>query len=142
MDIEANKNEANKKIVLRYFLESHNAPYNLDVIGELWSAEEAEQRTSWQQMEREAFPDKHFTIEDIVAEGDKVVLRWTFRGTHRGAFWTPAGTVQATGNVITLTSMVVYQLKDGKIVGENGVHDWLTLLQQFGADVKLPASAV
>src|SRR5690349_21916577 len=126
--------EANKQIVLRYFLESHNAPYNLAVIDELWSPAEAAQRTSWQRMEREAFPDKYFIIEDIVAEGDKVVLRWTFRGTHRGPFWTPIGTAQATGNSITLTSMVVYQLKDGKIVGENGVHDWLALLQQFGAE--------
>jgi predicted ester cyclase len=131
--------EANKKIVLRYFLESHNEPYNLDVIDELWSAEGAEGIKSWQQMEREAFPDKHFTIDDVVAEGDKVVLRWTISATHLGEFWTPVGPAQPTGKRITLTSMVVYRLEDGKIVEQNGVHDWLDLLTQFGAEVKLPA---
>lgn len=130
--------ELNKRTVLRYFLESHNEPYNLDVIDELWSAEEAEGIKSWQQMERAAFPDKHFTIDDVVAEGDKVVLRWTISGTHLGEFWTPVGTAQPTGKRITLTTMIVYQLKNGKIVGQNVVIDWLELLMQFGAEVTLP----
>jgi predicted ester cyclase len=133
--------EANKKIVLRYFLESHNAPYNLDVINETWSADAAEQRVNWQKMERDAFPDKHFAIEDIVAEDDKVVLRWTFHGTHKGDFWTPVGTAQATGNSVSISAMVLYRLKDGRIVSEDGVPDWLGLLRQFGAEVKLPTLA-
>jgi predicted ester cyclase len=134
MDIEANKN-----IVLRYFLESHNEPYNLDVIDGLWSKELVEEHKRWLQMEQAAFPDKHFTIEDVVAEGDNVVLRWTFRGTHLGEFWTPAGMVQPTGKHTTINSMAIYRLKDGKIVSADGVHDWLKLLQQFGAEVRLPA---
>ena len=134
--------EANKKLVLRYFLESHNAPYNLDVIHETWSAEAAEQRLQWQRMERDAFPDKHFTIDDVVAEDDKVVLRWTVHGTHKGDFWTPVGTAQATGQHISISAMVLYRVKDGRIVSEDGVHDWFGLLRQFGAEVKLPSPAM
>ena len=76
--------------------------------------------------------------EDVVAEGDHVLLRWTVRGTHLGEFWTPVGTVLPTGKRITLTSMALYRLEDGKIVEEWNVHDWLDLLLQFGAKVKLP----
>jgi len=130
--------EPNKDIVLRYFLESHNAPYNLDVMDELCSAEYAADHKRWQRMERAAFPDKHFTIEDVVAEHDRVLLRWTIRGTHVGEFWTPVGTVLPTGNRITLTTMALFRVADGKIVEEQTVIDWLALLVQFGAEVKLP----
>src|SRR5690349_377093 len=106
--------EANKAIVLRYFLESHNEPYNLAVIDELWNPELAEERKRWQQMERVAFPDKHFTLEDVLAEDDRVVLRWTIRATHLGEFWTPVGIAQPTGKPIKLTSMVIYRLANGK----------------------------
>jgi predicted ester cyclase len=130
--------EANKATVLRYFLESHNAPYNLDVMDETCSPAYAAEHKRWQSMEHAALPDKHFTIENVVAEGDKVLLRWTIRGTHSGEFWTPVGTVMPTGKVITLTSMALYRLEDGKLVEEWNVHDWLDLLLQFGAEVRLP----
>ena len=129
--------EINKATVLRYFLETHNAPYNLDVMDEICSPAFAADHKDWQRMERAAFPDKHFTIEDVVAEGDKVLLRWTIRGTHLGEFWTPIGTAQPTGNAITLTSMALFRLIDGKIIDEWNVHDWLDLLLQLGAEVKL-----
>ena len=38
-------------------------------------------------MYRTAFPDLHFTTEDLIAEGDKLVIRWTFRGTHKVNLW-------------------------------------------------------
>jgi predicted ester cyclase len=130
--------EANKATVLRYFLESHNAPYDLDVMDQTCSPAYAEDHKSWQRMERAAFPDKHFTIENVLAEGDQVLLRWTVRGTHLGEFWTPAGTVLPTGKRITLTSMALYRLADGIIVEEWNVHDWLAGLLQLGAEVRLP----
>ena len=133
--------EENKAIVLRYFLQSHNPPYDLDVIDETCSPAFAEGRKRWQRMERAAFPDKHFTIEDVVAEGDKVVLRWTIRGTHQSAFWTPVGTALPTGDPITLTSMALFRLADGRIVEERNTHDWLRLLQQGSAEVRLPGPA-
>ena len=130
----------NKSLVLRYFLESHNPPYRLEVIDETCTPEYAEQQKTWHQMEREAFPDKHFDIEEAIAEGDKVVLRWRFRGTHSGAFWTPAGTIPATGRPLTLTATLIYRLEDGKIAEEWAALDWLSVVQQLGAQVILPAA--
>ena len=131
----------NKALVLRYFLESHNPPYRLDVIDETCAPEYAEQQKAWHQMEREAFPDKHFDIEEVIAEGDKVVLRWRFRGTHSGPFWTPAGTIPATGRPLTLTATLTYRLEDGKIAEEWAALDWLSVVQQLGAQVNLSTAA-
>ncbi|HHY58738.1 MAG TPA: ester cyclase [Chloroflexi bacterium] len=130
--------EANKAVVLHYFLQSHNAPYDLDVMDETCSPEHAAIHKEWQRMERAAFPDKHFTIEQIVAEDDKVLLRWTIRATHQGEFWTPVGAVPPTGKPIKLTSMALFRLVDGRIVEEWNVHDWLDLLLQFGASITPP----
>jgi hypothetical protein len=58
--------EANKAIVLQYFLASHNALYNQDVIDEVCTPAYTEQR-EWHEMEREAFPDKHFDVEGVIA---------------------------------------------------------------------------
>ena len=53
-------------------------------------------------------------------------------------YWTPVGTALPTGTKISLTSMALYRLADGQIVEEWNVHDWLDLLMQFGAEVRLP----
>ena len=88
-------------------------------------------------MEREAFPDKHFTIEDAIAEGDKVVLRWSFLGTHLGDFWTPLGTVPATGKSISVSATITYRLEGDRIAEEWACFDWLDVVQQLGV---LPAT--
>ena len=128
----------NIAVVRRYFLESHNAPYNLDVMDETCVPAYAEQQKAWHRMEREAFPDKHFEVEDAVAFGDRVVLRWRVRGTHRGAFWTPIGTVPATGKQLELSATITYRLEDGRIAEEWACIDWLDVVRQFGAVVQLP----
>ena len=89
---------------------------------------------------RAMLPDLEIEVEDVIAEGDKVVLRWTIRGTHLGAFWTPVGTAAATGKPFSLTSTVMYRLAEGRIVEEWACHDWLRVVQQFGAEVKLPGN--
>jgi steroid delta-isomerase-like uncharacterized protein len=58
-----------------------------------------------------AFPDIHVTIEDIVAEGDKVVVRNTWRGTFRGPWMGTA----PTGKTVTWTGIVVWRITNGKI---------------------------
>jgi steroid delta-isomerase-like uncharacterized protein len=58
-----------------------------------------------------AFPDVRFTIEDMVAEGDKVAARWEMSGTHQGAF---AG-IPATGKQVAIAGITIYRLADGKI---------------------------
>ncbi len=79
-------------------------------------------------MHRSAFPDLQFTIDDLVAEGDKVVLRATLRGTHQGEY---IG-IPPTDKAITLTAISVRRIADGQIAEEWVELDMLGLLQQFG----------
>lgn len=77
---------------------------------------------------REAFPDATVTIEDVIAEGDEVLVRFTFEGTHEGRF---VG-IEPTGNRIRGTNMVLMRLEDGKIVERWEESDSLDLLRQLG----------
>jgi steroid delta-isomerase-like uncharacterized protein len=80
-------------------------------------------------MMRGGFPDIQWTLEDMIAEGDKVAARFTMRGTHRGTFFG----VPATGKPIVVQAMNFYRLSGGQFVEERGQPDLLTLLQQIGA---------
>jgi steroid delta-isomerase-like uncharacterized protein len=68
---------------------------------------------------REAFPDMRVTVEDLVAEGDRVAARVTMRGTHRGVF---QGLVP-TGKRVEVRAMDMFRISDGKIVGHWGHAD-------------------
>ncbi len=131
--------QTNKAIVLRYFLESHNPPHNLAALDETCSAEFALSHKRLLCAELASFPDLRTTVEDVIAEGDRVVLRYTSRGTHLGGLWTPNGFVVPTGRKVTLTSTAVVRLAERRIVEEQVTLDWLSLLLQLGADVVLPA---
>jgi steroid delta-isomerase-like uncharacterized protein len=75
-----------------------------------------------------AFPDIQFTTEDLIAEGDTVAVRRTFRGTHKGSLMG----IPPTGKPVTTTMMTFNRIANGKIVeGWNNVDD-LGLLQQLG----------
>jgi steroid delta-isomerase-like uncharacterized protein len=81
------------------------------------------------QMMRGGFPDIQWTIEEMVAEGDKVAARFTMRGTHLSTFFgTPS-----TGKKIAVQALNIYRLSGGQIVEETGQPDLLGLLQQIGA---------
>jgi steroid delta-isomerase-like uncharacterized protein len=75
-----------------------------------------------------AFPDPQFTIEDLIAEADQVVARWTFLGTHRGSF----GGIPPTGKRVRMTGITIYRLRDSKIAEARSNIDQLGLLQQLG----------
>lgn len=75
-----------------------------------------------------AFPDGQVTTDDLVAEGDKVVERFTFRGTNNGSFMG----APATGKHATSTGMSVYRIANGKIVEHWGENDALGTMQQLG----------
>lgn len=80
-------------------------------------------------MMREGFPDIQWTLEEMVAESDKVAARFTMRGTHQGPFFG----VAPTGKKIAVQAMNLYRLSNGKFVEERGQPDMLGLLQQIGA---------
>lgn len=84
-----------------------------------------------------AFPDPQFTVEDLIAEADQVVARWTFRGTHRGPF---AG-IPPTGKQIQMTGITIYRLRDAKIAEARSNIDQLGLLQQLGVLPAAPGSS-
>ncbi len=93
---------------------------------EVRGIEEAKQFVS---MFKTAFPDMRATVEDVVAEGDKVVTRVTIRGTHQGEveeFGPPTGR-QMEGHSLSL-----HRIEDGKIVEEWNSWDNLSLMQQLG----------
>jgi steroid delta-isomerase-like uncharacterized protein len=79
-------------------------------------------------MFRSAFPDIQMTIEDIMAEGDKVVTRSTMRGTHQGEFMG----IPPTGKQFTATSIDIVRFAGGKGVEHWGNSDDLGMLQQLG----------
>jgi len=76
-----------------------------------------------------AFPDIHVTFEDEMAVGDKVVIRWTVRATHKGAL----RDIPATGKPVTWTGITIVRVADGKIVEQWQEVDLLGLMQQLGA---------
>ena len=85
-------------------------------------------------MFRSAFPDAQVSVEDMVAEGDKVAARLTFRGTHRGEFMG----LSPTGKQVSQGGMDLVRFAGGKAMERWGYCEDLSLLQQLGA---IPAPA-
>ena len=95
--------------------------------GEVRGAQTVKENIVWF---RNAFPDLSCTVEEQVAEGDKVVSRWTLRGTHRGDFFGVAG----TGNRVEFTGIQIDRFDEsGKIVEERAEFDLLGAMRQVGA---------
>ena len=78
----------------------------------------------------------HFTIEDLVAEGDRIVVRWTNAGTHVGEF---AG-IPATGRTFTIAGIDIYRVADEQLCEHWHVIDQLGMLAQLGL-LPQPAAA-
>ena len=81
---------------------------------------------------RAGLPDLRVTIEDLLADGDRVAVRLTLRGTHRGDL----SGLAPTGKQVTLPQLNLFRLAGGRIVERWAIHDSLALLQQLGV---LPA---
>jgi steroid delta-isomerase-like uncharacterized protein len=133
--------EANKAIVVQLYEEVFNKG-NLDLADKLIALQAVDHEPqrppgapSGPQglkavvtMLRNAFPDDHHTIEDLIAEGDKVVARLTHTGTHQGAFLD----LPPTGKHISTTSIHIFRFADGQLVEHWASRDDLGLLQQLG----------
>ncbi|MEJ2704230.1 MAG: ester cyclase family protein, partial [Sedimentisphaerales bacterium] len=76
-----------------------------------------------------AFPDMRVTAENIMAEGDKVAVRWTVNGTHLGELMG----VPPTGRPVTFTGMTIHRFADGKIIENWWAYDALGMMQQITA---------
>ena len=137
--------EENKALDRRFAEEVWNRG-NLAVVDELMSADfdghdptMPAGREGFKQfvlMYRSAFPDIHITIEDQIAEGDKVVSRWTARGTHQGELMG----IPPTGKQATVTGINIERFANGKFIEEWSNFDALGLLQQLGV-VPIPGQA-
>jgi steroid delta-isomerase-like uncharacterized protein len=139
--------EANKAAYRRLIEEVFNRG-NLAVVDELVAADavdhsgmpgrpEGAEGVKWAaRMFRTAFPDLHFTVEDQVAEDDRLVNRFTVRGTHRGEFMG----IPPTGRQVTVGGIDLIRVRDGRAV-EHWVHmDMLGLMQQLGV-IPAPGAA-
>ncbi len=77
---------------------------------------------------RSAFPDMHWVVNEMVAEGEKVVTRFVWTGTHRGAFLG----IPATGNSVEVKGVVIDRLEHGKMADSRILMDTFGLMQQLG----------
>jgi steroid delta-isomerase-like uncharacterized protein len=100
--------------------------YHDPASGEDWHGPESVKQ--YATMMRAAFPDLHYIVEDQIAEGDKVVTRYTASGTHQGELMG----IASTGNRVEITGISITRIEDGKIeeIWEN--YDTLGMMQQLG----------
>lgn len=75
------------------------------------------------------FPDLHATVEDMISEGDKVVLRWRIDGTHKGEFLS----IPPSNEKITIGLTEIFRISNGQLVEAWDRYDGLSLMQQIGA---------
>ncbi len=75
-----------------------------------------------------AFPDLQIAVEDLIAEGDKVVARAMFRGTHSADFQG----IPATGKQVSMQVIDILRIENGKIVERWGLSDQMGMMQQLG----------
>jgi steroid delta-isomerase-like uncharacterized protein len=80
------------------------------------------------EMYRSAFPDIQMTVEDVIAEGDKVVTRWTVRATHQGELMG----IPPSGNPVAVTGISIDRIEGGKFVETWSNYDALRMMQQLG----------
>jgi steroid delta-isomerase-like uncharacterized protein len=139
--------EQNKELIRRYYAEMWN-PWNFSACDSLLAGDIALYGSlgvatkgiaafrDYMQTVRAAFPDFHNTIEEMVAENDRVVARLTYRGTHRGEIFG----VAPAGKKITYSGAAFFRVADGKVAEGWVLGDRLGLLEQLrGAPAAAPA---
>jgi len=140
--------DANKEIVLTYYREIMNQA-NREVNDQLIATDFVFINPTHKEpshgpeaffglvsMLHSAFPDIHFTVEDLIAENDKVVSYWSCQGTHRGSLHTVVGNITGNGSTFRITGMSRILIRDSKISEIRVCEDALGLLVQLGAIAK------
>jgi predicted ester cyclase len=127
---------ANKELVRRFYKEVYGA-WNMALVDEVVSPRFVSHDwpkagptgpqafRDYYSAIRLAVPDARYVVDDLIAEGDRVVVRWRMLGTHEGAF----GDIPPTGRAITLEGIAVYRLDAGKLVERWVVSDVYGLLR-------------
>lgn len=127
--------EANKALVRRHYEEVLTAK-RIGVIDELYAPSislgngntvEREQFRAMAGMMHAAFPDVAVTVNDQIAEGDKVVTRWTAQATHQGEFMG----IPPTGKQVAVEAIHIHQIVDGRIAALWEEFDMFGLMQQL-----------
>lgn len=132
--------EANRAIA-RYVAEAVWNQGRLEVIDEVFApgfvnhdpsahqVRNAKALKRWIERLRTAFPDMHMTIEDMIAERDRVVVRWSWTGTHTGFY----GSIPPSYNAVTLHGVTIERFVDGKIAEAWWSYDGSAMMLQIGA---------
>lgn len=116
------------KMVVRELVEEIWNEHRLEKVGEFIADDLMDDAVEHTSQFLDAFPDVHVAIEDLIAEDDKVVARLLATATNTGPF---AGQ-PPTGRSITLRSIRIYRLADGKVVESWAMQDRLGLMEQLG----------
>lgn len=125
--------DENKAVLRRFFDEVVNRG-KVDVAEELLAPEFVPGAKQVALMWREAFPDLVLTVDDMVAEGDRVAATVTITGTHKGTLRMASfPDLPPTGKRATWTGMDHVRIRDGKIVERQSPRDLLRMLRQLGA---------
>ena len=133
--------ETNKTVVRRFFEEAFGKG-NLNVLDEIVTKDQVnsgpgtlpglptgpEGAKQLVTVYRNAFPDLRFTVDEQIAEGDKVVTRWTAHGINKGELLG----MPATGKPATVTGLSIDRIVNGKIVESWGIFDQFGMMQQLG----------
>ena len=130
---------ANKKIIQRLYkeiLEDWNMPLADDLVADQFTSHDWPKgspsgpeafRNYYSNVIRSVLPDARYEVDDMIAEGDKVVVRWRLLGTHKGNFLD----ISPTGRWVTLKGIAIYRLEDSKVTERWVVTDLHGLLQEL-----------
>ena len=118
---------AENKAIVRDWIAARNT-HDIEAAVALWAEEQqAGLRVSFNSFTA-AFPDVQIIIQEMIGEGDKVAILWTFLGTHRGPFQG----IPATGKTVEWDGIDLYTIRDGKITSLVRQADSRHLFQQLG----------
>ena len=114
----------NKTLITDYFRTLSGQPKTPDLVRQYVSDERLAKHIADVET---AFPNYEIILEDLLAEGDKVVVRGNFRGIHRGPF----ASIESTGKSVSAGLMIIYRIANGRIVDHWMQFDMFMLLQQL-----------
>lgn len=144
--------DANKAIVRRWYDEFWNAK-ELDALDQLLhpdyvfaegyaaGAPSIEAMKEANLFWHRVLSDMHFTIDDMIAEDETVVVLWTARGSQQGDWEMELGTIPATGKATTTPGTSSFYLQGGKIIRDVNHINFVSLLEQVGAQIQAGAAA-